>query len=378
MKKNPLMGDHISLNIKHRGIMKHISELRTILSKFFDWHKSRLDCLGQIIQALFVVRTINLTQVASAFQSEVKEESSYRRICRFFTDFNFDMSRIALLIFRLFPLGDKCTLILDRTNWKWGKTPINILMLSIAYRGIGIPLFWVVLNLEGNSCAEDRIGLLKRVVERLGIHRIEVLLADREFIGTQWFRFLIEQKIPFLIRIKQNSIVEIGESSKLPIGRLRNWVSRKKVENYSVNLWGLSLYVSIGKRKGAKEQMIIASNLKFKDPLSMYRRRWEIETMFGCLKTRGFRMEDTHITDPDKIEKVLFVLAIAFCWAYRMGDIQDQIQAIEVKTHGRKARSLFRAGLNLIRRAIFGRWALRKFRRLFLCFTYLEPASCVL
>jgi hypothetical protein len=358
--------------------MKHISELRTTLSHFFDWHKSRLDCLGQIIQALFVVRTINLTQVASAFKSEVKEESSYRRVCRFFTSFTFDMSRIVLLALRLFPLADKCTLILDRTNWKWGKTPINILMLSIAYRGIGIPLFWVVLSLEGNSCAEDRIDLLKRVVECLGISRIKVLLADREFIGTQWFRFLIEQKIPFIIRVKQNFMVEIGESGKLPIGCLRKWLSRKKVVNYPINLWGLSLYVSIEKRKGAKEQMIVVSNFEFEDPLGIYRRRWEIETMFGCLKTRGFRMEDTHITDPDKIEKVVFVLAVAFCWAYRVGDIQDQIQAIEIKTHGRKARSLFREGLNLIRRAIFGRWILKKFRRLLSCFTCLEPIDCVL
>jgi Transposase DDE domain len=353
--------------------MKHISELRMILSHFFDWHKCRLDCLGQIIQALFVVRTINLTQVASAFKSEVKEESSYRRVCRFFTGFTFDMSRIVLLVFRLFPLGDKCTLILDRTNWKWGKTPINILMLSIAYRGIGIPLFWVVLNLEGNSCTEDRIDLLKRVVERLGISRIEVLLADREFVGTRWFRFLIEQKIPFVIRVKQNSVVEIGENGQLPIGGLRKGLSRKKIVNHPINLWGLSLCVSIEKRKGAKEQMIVVSNFKFEDPLGMYRRRWEIETMFGCLKTRGFRMEDTHITDPDKIEKVVFVLAIAFCWAYRMGDIQDKIQAIQVKTHGRKARSLFREGLNLIRRAIFGRWVLKKFRRLLSCFSRLEP-----
>lgn len=356
--------------------MKHISELRATLSHFFDWHKCRLDCLEQIIQALFIVRTINLTQVASAFKSEVKEESSYRRVCRFFTGFTFDMSRIVLLVFWLFPLGDKCTLILDRTNWKWGKAPINILMLSVAYKGIGIPLFWIVLNLEGNSCAEDRIDLLKRVVERLGISRIEVLLADREFTGTQWFRFLIEQKIPFIIRVKQNSMVEIGESGKLPIGRLRQWLSRKKVVNHSVNLWGLSLYVSIEKRKGVKEQMIVVSNFKFEDPLGMYRRRWEIETMFGCLKTRGFRMEDTHITDLDKMEKVVFVLAIAFCWAYRIGDIQDQKQAIAIKTHGRRARSLFREGLNLIRRTIFGGWVLRKFRRLLSYFTCSEPMSC--
>ncbi len=56
----------------------------------------------------------------------------------------------------------------------------------------------------------------------------------------------------------------------------------------------------------------MVSNFKFENPLGMYRRRWEIETLFGCLKSRGFRMEDTHITDPDKIEKLVFVLAIGF------------------------------------------------------------------
>ena len=53
--------------------------------------------------------------------------------------------------------------------------------------------------------------------------------------------------------------------------------------------------------------------MKFKYALEMYKKRWEIEILFGCLKTRGFRMEDTHITDLDKIEKLVFVLAIAFC-----------------------------------------------------------------
>lgn len=191
-------------------------------------------------------------------------------------------------------------------------------------------------------------------MERLGISGIDVLLADREFIGTQWFRFLIEQKIPFIIGVKQNPMMDIGENCKLAVGRLWKRLSRKKVVNHPINLWSLSLYVSIEKR--VKEQMIVVSNFKFEDPLGMYRRRWEIETMFGCLKIRGFRIEDTHIIDPDKIEKVVFVLAIAFCWAYRIGDIQNQIQAIEVKTHGRKARGLLREGLNLIRRAILGRW----------------------
>jgi hypothetical protein len=49
----------------------------------------------------------------------------------------------------------------------------------------------------------------------------------------------------------------------------------------------------------------------------------------------------------NKIEKLLFVLAIGFCWAYRTRDIKAQETPIEVKAHGRKVRSLFREGLKL-------------------------------
>lgn len=356
--------------------MKQISELETTLSHFFDWNKARLNCLVQILQALFCVRTVNLTQIAAAFKTDVKEESSYRRVCRFFTGFSFDMSTIVILVLRLFPLGNKYLLVLDRTNWKWGKSPINILMLSIAYSGISIPLFWVVLDLEGNSCTKDRIDILKRVLDRLGCNKIQALLADREFVGTEWFHFLVAEKIPFVIRIKQNFALTIEGNIKIAAGQLRKWIGRKRVINQPANLWGCSLFVSIERRKGAKEQMIVVSNCEFENPLEMYRRRWEIETLFGCLKTRGFRMEDTHITDPDKIEKLVFVLAIAFCWAYRTGDIRAQENPIEIKTHGRKARSLYREGLNLIRRTIFGRIILRKLRQLLSCFTGLTPRTC--
>ena len=57
-----------------------------------------------------------------------------------------------------------------------------------------------------------------------------------------------------------------------------NHLGRKKIINHPTNLWGLSLYISVEKRKGAKEQMIVVSNFEFENPLAMYRKRWEIET----------------------------------------------------------------------------------------------------
>jgi len=88
-------------------------------------------------------------------------------------------------------LGEKCTLIIDRTNWKWGKTHINIMVLSVEHFGIGIPLFWTILKKGGTSSTIDRKNLLKKVVSTIGKENIHMLLADREFIGEAWFRLAL-------------------------------------------------------------------------------------------------------------------------------------------------------------------------------------------
>lgn len=355
--------------------MKQISELHKTLSHFLDWNKARIDCLAQILRALLQVRTVNLTQIAAAFQTEVKEESCYRRVCRF--SFSFDLSAMTLIVSKLFPLDGQWLLIIDRTNWKWGKSPINILMLTVAYKGISLPLFWTVLDLEGNSSTEDRITIFKRVLARFGVDRIKAFTADREFVGQEWFDFLLQQKIPFIIRVKGCFVAEgIQGGSKVRIDTLCKGLGRKRILNKPITLWGLSLYVSIERRKGAKAPMIVVSNIFFRNALEIYRKRWEIETMFGCLKTRGFRMEDTHIIDADKIERLMFVLALAFCWAYRVGDIKAEEEPIPVKTHGRAAKSLFRRGLDEIRHMIFRDDLSRKFQQLLKCFTCSHRGGC--
>src|SRR5271170_3185323 len=107
--------------------MRKISELETTLTHFLDWNKTRTSFLIQVLQALFIVRTVNLTQIAQVFSSSAKEESVYRRIQRFFSGFSFDISFIVILACKFFTWGEHCVLLLDRTNWKWGKIHINIL-----------------------------------------------------------------------------------------------------------------------------------------------------------------------------------------------------------------------------------------------------------
>lgn len=337
--------------------MKQISELQTTLYQSLDWNKARIACLIEILQGLFLVRTVNLTQIAEAFQTEAKTNSSYRRVQRFFQKFSFDMSFVVILVCRLFMLGEKCVLIMDRTNWKWGKKDINILMLSVEHFGIGIPVFWMVLKNGGTSACKHRVKIMKRVLKAIGVKNIRTLLADREFIGEPWFRFLIKENIPFVIRVKRSYLAGgIRRGYHVPLGELlKKRGRRKSLINHSITLWGHSLFASAEHTKNAKEPMIVVSNRSWElqSPLELYRWRWGIETLFGCLKSRGFSMEDTHMTNPDKIEKLLFVLAIAVCWAYKTGELQSRKIAIAIKTHGRRAKSIFRIGLDLIRQTLF-------------------------
>ncbi len=335
--------------------MKQISELQKTLHHFLNWHKARIDFLINILQALFLVRTVNLTQIAQAFYSSAKEESIYRRIQRFFKNFSFDMSFIVILACKFFTWGEPCVLLLDRTNWKWGKTHINLLVLSIEHLGIGIPIFWTVLNKGGNSSTKDRTKILKKVIKAIGKEKIRVLLADREFIGEKWFDFLIQQDIPFIIRVKNNSMVRgIRHDYPIPIIKLIDRLGHKKcILNHCIYLWKNKLFVSIEYSKKSKEPMIVVSNKEFSSPLKLYRWRWGIESLFSCLKSRGFRMEDTHMIDPKKIEKLLFILSIAVCWSYKIGELQARKRPILLKKHGRKHKSIFRLGLDLIRQALF-------------------------
>jgi hypothetical protein len=97
------------------------------------------------------------------------------------------------------------------------------------------------------------------------------------------------------------------------------------------------------------ELLIVATDKEVDWPIELYGRRWEIETLFSCLKSRGFNFEDTHITKPERIAKLVALLTIGFCWAYKTGEWRHEQKAIKIKKHGRKEISYFRYGLDLLR-----------------------------
>ena len=61
------------------------------------------------------------------------------------------------------------------------------------------------------------------------------------------------------------------------------------------------------------------------------------------MKTSGFNIEDTHLTDIDRIEKLVALVTIAFCWAYLVGIyLHEHDKPIRILNNGRMAKSFLR------------------------------------
>jgi hypothetical protein len=331
--------------------------LISVLQTYFrgDLNLARVKLICLFITALCKVKTVNYDRLASAFNSKASKDSSYRRIQRFMAEFDFPMKIVSVLIFSLLPEKTNLTLVMDRTNWKFGTKNINILMLGISYKNVAFPLIFKMLDKRGNSNTEERIDLINKYLDWFGKDTINCLLADREFIGKKWLEFLNENKIRYYIRIRNNfKFFSYQKKKEMPAFWLFNNLKINEFYHHRkiVRLHGQDCYLSGSKtkdREGKPEFLIIVSFNKAEIAMESFKNRWQVETLFRALKSSGFNLEDTHVTDLERLERLLLLTMIAFVWCYRIGDfIDENIEKIKIKKHGRRSVSVFKYGLDYL------------------------------
>jgi Transposase DDE domain. len=181
---------------------------------------------------------------------------------------------------------------------------------------------------------------------------IKFVTADREFASRKWIDYLAEKKIGFCLKIKANArISDKSGKRRLPASRTLRTAKLETPVNCRRRrqFWNHPVWLS-GMRKANGEQVLVVTSAEDGKALSNYCLRWQIETLFGCLKTRGFRLEDTHLSETDRVGRLLALLAIAFCWVMKSGEFVCRQKTPKRKKHGRLEKSIFRVGLDTLRR----------------------------
>lgn len=331
-----------------------ITALEGVLRPHVGLSKSRLETLCLIVVGMVSARTVNLGHIACERPGSALIASTYRRLQRFFQHVRLEPDWALPLVAALLGLSGRWDLVLDRTTWKVGAHDVNYLVLAVVTRRFRVPLLWTLVPGPGNSSSAARIALVRRYLAHFPPETIRLLIADREFVGAGWIKFLNDNNIPFAIRLREDLRVTDEQGHDLTLlarlrlaRRTRTFRARLGARDDAEARAAPLLNFAAKRLKG--EWLIVVSNLPPRTALDAYRRRWAIECLFGDAKTRGLNLEDTRLTCPRKLHLLMALVALTLAWAGRTAANLLGTRAPKRKTHGYFAKSWFRIGFDRIR-----------------------------
>lgn len=332
---------------------KFCNKLSTTLVNHLGMKKAMADFLATVTCG--IIRFTHVWQkriVGECKGSTVKNKT--KKLQRFYADYHLNYLAFSRMLFSLLCIVGKVVIIIDRTTWDYGKKHINILVAAVRFKMPGgsqsfaIPIAWEVFDKNGNSNTAERKALMDRVFEIVGKENIEAILGDREFIGVDWLHFLHTNHVPFVIRIRKNMFVE-HDGKLVKVGKLCECAQRGIKTIFRVRLNNLDVRLEATLSRYGELVLVIASLCSSFDLLDEYRQRWLIELFFKSIKTHGFNLEATHMTDKNHIKKLFALIALATLFVVKLGALKDHcIKKIKLKNHGRPTFSLFTYGLDFL------------------------------
>jgi hypothetical protein len=328
-----------------------ITQLNDILTENFKLHGNNSINIADFMLSLWLARTVNLSQIAnySTRALKMKKANIYRGFQYLIHNFKVTQEKLASGVLKMFGLlgSNRIMLALDRTNWQYGDKDINLLVLSVIINNCGVPLFWIELDSKGNSDTKERKELLNKFIKIFGANKIEYLLADREFIGNEWFDYLALHSIHFIIRIKGNMLIEHNNQT-INSATLCDKANITNILTFNGKIDGRNLKIQATRSSEKKLVIVVSNDLQSRYLLEIYLKRWAIECLFGNLKTKGFNFEDSHFTLKERVGNLTKLLVLAHAIALLLGIVKISNTPLVLKKHGYKQHSYFREGLDLI------------------------------
>lgn len=218
-------------------------------------------------------------------------EARYKQLQHFARFLRFSSKPYTQYIWQLYGQHKEAYLTLDRSEWKMGGKWVQVIKVGIAHQGMSIPLLWQTLNGQGNTPQVVRRALLSCFHKWIDRRQDQQIwwVADREYIGKEWFAQLISRGMQFCIRLRKSALVTTrGKAVRLD--KLFE-TPHLRILSKAVQVHGCLLYLA-GRRLANGDYFIICSANKTRRLALIYAKRWQIETLFAAFKSRDFNLED--------------------------------------------------------------------------------------
>lgn len=332
----------------------------------------RITVLACLISALTKSERASLKSIGEQMEDKTDLESRIKKAKRWlnnkWTDTTSHFIPYIKPIIRTFLRTKKIVLAIDGSTMGNG---CMCLMVSIIWRNRAIPICWIVRKAPKGHFPEqmhlDVIEMVKKLFDSVAISadistkNVEItLLGDGEFDGTQLQESCSNAGWNYVLKTAKNTLIadnpEMDGASQM----------KNMLPDFNMNhIYLPDMYIN--KQGFGTVNVVYWHDSKYKNPLylltnidnapqveKLYRKRYIIETLFADLKSRGFNMEWTRISNP----LTIFNLLIVACLAYILA-ILHEFDARKSAIIGRFCRkdrindlSVFQLGLRAILHAI--------------------------
>jgi len=343
------MSDNLRRYRAIRDALKHASP--TPPTGHFARH---LHTRAALISGIVGGKSTPLPQIAAKVPDASKPESRVKRFSRWFDN---DSIReevyflpYAEVLLRHVAL-QTVVLVMDGSGVGRGCCA---LMMHVIYKGRALPLTWRVRQCPKGHFPEDlHIALVDLVSTLIPEGTTVVFLGDGEFDGIKlqetmnelgwWYACRTSKGNTVTWKDETFSVEELGACSKP--GRL---IELKEV-HVTREAYGPVLLLCCW-AKGHAEPLYLVSNMSSaEEAIAYYTKRFRIETFFSDQKSRGFNIQKSHLTDPQRLSRLLIAACLAYIWIIYLGSLCDKEGWREVIHRKKRCDvSLFQLGLRLL------------------------------
>jgi Transposase DDE domain len=313
-----------------------------------------LNTLAALISGIVGSKSSQLPHIATKVPDGTKPESRVKRFTRWL-----DNDHILEEVYFL-PYADvllrhlalqTVVLVMDGSSVGRGCTA---LMLHVVYKGRALPLAWRVRQAPKGHFPEDlHIAVVALMREVIPAGAKVVFLGDGEFDGTALQATLNEAGWYYACRTAQSTVATWeGETFRLDTlgacSKPGTLIALQEVK-FTRDAYGPVMVLSCWAKGYHEPQYLVSNMATAEEACRLYEKRFRIETFFSDQKSRGFHIHKSHMSDVQRLSRLLIAACLAYIWIVYLGSVCEKEQWRPI-IHRRKRcdLSLFQLGLRLL------------------------------
>jgi len=333
-----------------------------------------LNTLAAMVAGIVQAKSCQLPAIASHAPDATKPDSRVKRysrwICNPRVDFEVYFLPFAQPI--LASLAKIRPLVLVMDGSEVGQHCIT-LMVSLIYQKRALPITWMVVSgSKGHLPEETHLELLAQLKTIMPAGCQAIFLGDGEFDGIELQAGLQELGWAYVCRTAKNvQLYEEGEPFSF-VDLLLRPGDCLGIPNVQFTRQAYGPVTVIGWWKpDFKAPIYLVTNFELvAEACHWYTKRFQIETFFSDEKSRGFNLHKSHLSDTQRLARLMMAACLAYLWVVYLGQTAHQEGWVDIiHRTDRCDWSLFRLGLCLLEHLLNEDFPIP------VAFNFLEPKS---